>query len=214
MTKTDDIIETLVGDLRPVPGHLLPRRFALAVVSTLTLSLLLMVTLGGLRADLPTAAVLPVFWIKFAYNALIALAALAALYRIARPDGSPGAVFRQVGVVLTAMSVISLFQFALTPADGHRGLILGHSAVRCPFLIVAYAMPILAGLVWMLRIAAPTDLGLAGLLAGLSAGAAGAWVYSWFCTENGMPFVLIWYTLGILVTGLLGRLLGPRLLRW
>jgi hypothetical protein len=29
-----------------------------------------------------------------------------------------------------------------------------------------------------------------------------------------MPFVLIWYSLGILLTGILGSLLGPRLLRW
>ena len=66
----------------------------------------------------------------------------------------------------------------------------------------------------MLRGAAPMNLRLTGLVAGIAAGAAGAWVYSWFCTENGMPLVLIWYSLGILLTGALGFFAGPRLLRW
>ncbi|TCM77028.1 uncharacterized protein DUF1109 [Rhizobium sp. BK068] len=58
------------------------------------------------------------------------------------------------------------------------------------------------------------NLRLTGCVAGIAAGAAGAWVHSWFCTENGMPFALIWYSLGILLSGALGFLAGPPLLRW
>jgi hypothetical protein len=66
----------------------------------------------------------------------------------------------------------------------------------------------------VLRGGAPSNLGVTGFIAGIAAGASGAWVYSWFCTENGLPFVTLWYSLGILLTGAIGALLGPRLLRW
>ena len=65
-----------------------------------------------------------------------------------------------------------------------------------------------------LRGLAPTQLRLAGLAAGLLAGGVGAIGYALSCTEVGLPFVATWYSLGIALTGALGALLGPRLLRW
>ncbi|MFO1333443.1 MAG: NrsF family protein, partial [Rubrivivax sp.] len=54
----------------------------------------------------------------------------------------------------------------------------------------------------------------AGFAAGLLAGAIGALAYALACTEMAMSFVAAWYTLGILMVGALGALLGPRVLRW
>jgi hypothetical protein len=34
------------------------------------------------------------------------------------------------------------------------------------------------------------------------------------CSELGLSFVALWYTLGIAMVALLGALLGPRVLRW
>jgi hypothetical protein len=67
---------------------------------------------------------------------------------------------------------------------------------------------------WALRQLAPTRLTLAGALAGLFAGGAGAFVYAFHCPETAAPFVALWYSAGILLTAGLGALLGPRLLRW
>jgi len=214
VTKTDDIIESLVGDLKPVPRNALWRRFALGLVPALGLALLLMLAILGLRVDMPDVLMLPVFWIKSAYNALIAVAALLAVFRLSRPDGSEGRFFGLLALVFAAMTAIAAIQLMMAPAGSSRVLILGSSALHCPLLIFGFAMPVYAGVVWALRRAAPSDLRLTGFVAGIAAGAAGAWVYSWFCTENGMPFVLIWYSLGILLTGALGVLAGPRLLRW
>jgi hypothetical protein len=52
------------------------------------------------------------------------------------------------------------------------------------------------------------------MAAGLFAGATGAWIYSFSCNERSLVFVAIWYTLGIMLSGLLGALAGPRVLRW
>ncbi|MBB4172066.1 hypothetical protein FHX09_005965 [Rhizobium sp. BK538] len=53
--------------------------------------LLLMLTVLGLRIDMPDVAMLPVFWIKSSYHALIALAAFLAVYRLSPPDGTEDA---------------------------------------------------------------------------------------------------------------------------
>ncbi|MDC9812103.1 MULTISPECIES: NrsF family protein [Rhizobium] len=214
MTKTDDIIESLVSDLKPVPRHALWRRFALGLLPALGLSLLLMLAILGLRVDMPDVLMLPVFWIKSAYNAVIAVAALFAVFRLSRPDGSEGRFFGWLTSIFAAMTAVAAIQLMMAPVGSYRVLILGSSALHCPLLIIAFALPVYAGVVWALRRAAPSNLRRTGLVAGIAAGAAGAWVYSWFCTENGMLFVLIWYSLGILLTGALGAFTGPRLLRW
>jgi hypothetical protein len=212
--KTDDIIDSLVGDLKPVPRHALARRFVAGVLPALAVSLVLMLAILGLRIDMAEALMLPVFWIKSAYNVLLAIAAFLAAYHLARPDGSRGRFFQFAAAIVAIMAVVAAGQLMMSPAETYRSLIIGSSALHCPLLIFLFALPVLAGNVWVLRRGAPTDLRLTGFIAGIAAGAAGAWVYSWFCTENGMPFVLIWYSLGILLTGILGSLLGPRLLRW
>lgn len=214
MRKSDDIIESLAKDLKPVPRHALERDLVLGILSALAVSLVLMLTVAGLRPDLSHALSLPAFWIKSAYNAIIAVAAFLAVRHLARPDGFEGGFFPTAATIFTAMAAIAVIQLAMSPVETYPVLIFGSSALHCPLLIFAFALPVLAGNVWILRRAAPTDLRLTGFIAGIAAGAAGAWVYSWFCTENGMPFVLIWYSLGILLTGCVGAFLGPRLLRW
>jgi len=93
-------------------------------------------------------------------------------------------------------------------------LVLGHSSRVCAYLVTVTALPTLAAIFWALRQLAPTRLALAGAGAGLFAGAVGAFVYSFHCTEGAAPFIAIWYTLGIAVVTALGAALGPRLLRW
>lgn len=214
MRKTDDIIDSLVGDLKPVPRHSLEKRFAIGILPALAVSLVLMLAVLGPRIDMAEALMLPVFWIKSAYNALLAIAALLTAYHLARPDGSRGRFFQVAAAIVATMAVIAMIQLMVSPVETYRKLIIGSSALHCPLLIFLFALPVFAGNVWVLRSGAPTALRLTGFIAGIAAGAAGAWVYSWFCTENGMPFVLIWYSLGILLVGILGSLLGPRLLRW
>ncbi|WP_037085292.1 NrsF family protein [Neorhizobium vignae] len=214
MRKTDDIIDSLVGDLKPVPRHALGKRFAIGILPALAVSLVLMLAVLGPRIDMAEALMLPVFWIKSAYNALLAIAALLTAYHLARPDGSRGRFFQVAAAIVATMAVIAMIQLMVSPVETYRKLIIGSSALHCPLLIFLFALPVFAGNVWVLRSGAPTALRLTGFIAGIAAGAAGAWVYSWFCTENGMPFVLIWYSLGILLVGILGSLLGPRLLRW
>lgn len=214
MRNTDDIIDQLAGDLKPVPAFALERRLALAAVPAIFVSLLLMLFILGLRGDMDAALTEVGFWIKSAYNALLAIIAFVAVRRLARPDGESGWLFAWLAVIFVAMAAIALVQLGFALPGNYGALIMGSSALHCPFLIVAFGLPIFLANFSVLKRSAPADPALAGFVAGIAAGAAGAWVYSWFCTENGMAFVLIWYSLGILLTGSIGAFAGSRLLRW
>ena len=215
MKKTDDLIESLTRDLKPVSAHALERRLMFAALPALCVSLLLLFMFFSLRGDMAEMWAEPVFWVKSAYNALLSIIAFAALVRLARPDGERGSFFALVALTFITMAVIALVQLGFAVPDTYSVLILGSSALHCPVLIVAFSLPVfLANLAALKRTAAPASPRLAGFVAGIAAGASGAWLYSWFCAENGMPFVLIWYSLGILLTGLIGAFSGHRLLRW
>lgn len=95
-----------------------------------------------------------------------------------------------------------------------RSAWLGHSALLCPAAVLGLGLPALAGLMWALRGLAPTRPAAAGAAAGLLAGALGALGYALACTELGLAFVALWYSLGVALSAALGALLGPRLLRW
>jgi len=78
----------------------------------------------------------------------------------------------------------------------------------------AYWPPLAPGWWRVWRALAPTRLRLAGFAAGLLAGAIGAAGYALSCTEESTAFIAVWYSAGIVLTGLLGGALGGRLLRW
>ena len=214
MTQTDDLIDSLTKDLRPVPRHAFVRLLIVAIVPGLIVSGLVLLFGFGLRRDILHAFAMPVFWAKSVYPALLAISGFYALSRLARPDGSAGHSGWVAAMVFSLMLGLAWLQLAASAPEDHRALILGRSALFCPWLVLIFASPVLAGNVWFLRRMAPTRPMLAGFVAGLAAGAAGAWVYSWFCNENGLAFVAIWYTLGIVLTGLVGAGLGRRLPRW
>ena len=127
------------------------------------------------------------------------------------------AVAQMMRVALAAIAIIAivaLAQLAQSPMAEYPRLIFGFSALICPFLIALFGLPAFFANLWFLRRAAPMNPGLGGFVAGACAGATGGWVYSWACVENGMPFIAIWYTLGILLSGGLGSLVGRFGLRW
>src|SRR5262249_21030662 len=138
---------------------------------------------------------------------------LAVVERAGRPGADMARPALLLALPLLAILLLSALQMSAPQADMPK-LVLGHSSRVCAGLVTLTALPILAATFWALRKLAPTRLTLAGAGAGLFAGAAGAFVYSFHCTEGAAPFIAIWYTLGIGVTTALGASLGRYLLRW
>jgi len=211
--RTDDLIATLSGELEPVKAGAVMRTLLAAIALGLAGSALVMLLALGLRHDLVAALSSFGLWLKLAYT--FAIAAFG--FWLVERAGRPGAPFT-LGLRLLALPVLVIALVAaaqlLTPGADMPDLVMGHSARVCPFLVVMVSLPMLIASFWGLRRLAPTRLTLAGALAGLFAGGAGAFVYAFHCPETAAPFVALWYSAGILLTAGIGALMGPRLLRW
>ncbi len=212
--RTDDLATMLATGAGVEQPNQPVRRYATAVGLGALGSALLMATLLGLRPDLAAAALLPMFWVKLAFVASLAMASLLAALRLSRP----GLRLGWVPSALTApvMAIWLLASVVLTRADGAERvrLFFGDTWSSCPFLVAMLSAPVFVAVVWAMKGLAPTRLRLAGAAAGLLSGAVGALVYCLHCPELGAPFIGFWYLLGMLIPTALGALLGPRLLRW
>lgn len=209
-----DPIDDLVGALEPVrpvrPASLALRFvFPALLVSAAGLAILI-----GMRPDMPAALVLPSFWIKLIAMTAIAAAGWFALSAASRPGRSPAPGLIAAGALVILLLFAGLANLAFAGPGNRMDLLMGHSIQRCLPFVVLTALPVFAGSLLVLRRMAPTRLHLAGLAAGLFAGAAGAAVYSLSCNEASLTFLAVWYQLALLIVAGLGALAGPRLLRW
>jgi len=211
--KTDELIAQLAGGLEPVKRGQVARLLLGAAALGVVGSVVVMLSMMGLRHDFARAIVSFGMWTKLVYTFAIAVFAFWLVERMGRPGAEMTRPLRMLALPLLAILLLAALQMSAPQADMPK-LVLGHSSRVCAFLVTVTALPTLAATFWALRKLAPTRLTLAGAGAGLFAGAVGAFVYSFHCTEGTAPFIAIWYSLGIVVVTLIGALLGPKLLRW
>ena len=157
---------------------------------------------------------LPMFWVREIYCIALAFAGFFTVVRLARPGARLGWVPLGIIVPVLVMWISAALALQSTPQQAHPRMVLGNSALICPFLITLSAVPVFAAYLWILRSFAPTRLRLAGAAAGFAAGSIGAFLYSVHCAELAAPFIGIWYLLGMLIPTTIGALCGPRFLRW
>lgn len=212
--NTDQLIDRLSGDVAPVRRHAIGRRLAIGVIVGAVVSFGIIMATIGTRPDLGLAMRGFNFWMKWAYTLSLSAIAIYATARLARPD--PGSLrwLWLIAIPVTLLAGVGVLELMRTPPGEWLSMWLGHSWKKCPWFVLALAMPIFIGLLWSFRRLAPTRLRAAGAAAGLAAGAFAATVYCLHCPEVSAIFVLTWYTLGILLAASVGALLGPRLLRW
>lgn len=210
--KTEELIELLARGAGAAPRHVVARRLGWAVLVGLAAGVAMAF---GWPGFIPVELyAYPAPWFKLAYAAALAAATVWLTSRLARPGARHGAAaLASMGVVCAALA-LGLAAWHATPPEARMRGLLGHSWWDCPFFVLTLSLPTLAALLWALRGLAPTQPRAAGFAAGLLAGAVGATAYALACTELAVSFVAAWYTLGMVLTGLLGALLGPRVLRW
>lgn len=212
--NTDDLILRLSQDVPPVGRRTVGWRLGLGIALGGLASTVLVALFLGIRPDLGLAMRGATFWVKWVYTFSLAIAAIAMVVQLARPDSAHVRWAWLLAVPVTLLVILGLAELARTPPGEWLAMWLGQSWMICPWLVLTLAMPIFAGLLWSFRRLAPTRLRAAGAAAGLAAGAFAATIYCIHCPEVSAIFVLTWYSLGILLAAALGALLGPRLLRW
>ncbi len=215
MITTPQLIDSLAGGLRAAPQGFVVRRLALGLCLGAAIALAATLYAWGVRPDIAVAVLSSSFWLKLAYSGGLALLGFAAVLRLSRPDGHVAPmIWIGLALVILVMAGLAAVELWRAPASAYRHLVMGSTAAACPWLIALLAVPIMGITFWMLRTMAPTQLTLAGAVAGLTAGASAALVYAFSCDESALPFVLIWYGLGIALPTLAGAMLGRLALRW
>lgn len=208
------LIQALCEDLTPVapvPSVQVIARGALIGGGAALLALL---TIWGVQPGIDHGRALAAFLFKAGTMITVAAIALRALAALARPGSSPIALLPGLGAVLAALTIVALGQMLVAHQAGAESMLFGQSWQSCPWRIAALSVPLLAGILGVLRQQAPIDLQRAGATAGLLSGSMAAAIYALACTEQSAAFVLCWYGLGIGISTLAGMLAGPRLLRW
>jgi hypothetical protein len=210
--KTEDLIELLVQQAEPVAPGMALRTLAMGLGAGTAVSVFAMLCGLGLRIDLAPAMLTGAYWVKIVYTLLFAALSFQVIEGLARPG-----VRRRIAstaIPFLGMALLAMGAWQTAPLAERDLLLYGRSSVVCPWLIAALSVPILTGVFWALRSLAPTAPVRAGAVAGLLAGAVAAFIYAFHCNETALPFVAVWYTLGIISVGALGAALGRWALRW
>lgn len=210
--KTEDFIRVLAAD-RAVgarPGV----AFALAVAAGLAIGLAVFMGTLGVRADIASAMQTVRFPFKFVVTLTLFAAGLQLASALARPGGNVARAARALVVPALLIGGALLIELVVVPADAWGARMVGTNARVCFLAIPLIGLGPLAAFLWALRSGAPTKPARAGAAAGLVAAGLAATLYAAHCTDDSPLFMIVWYSLAILVVVAAGALLGPRLLRW
>jgi hypothetical protein len=212
--KTDELVTMLATHAGSVDPSATAHRYATALGWGAFGATLLMAILLGVRPDIEEAAWLPMFWIKLAFPASVAVGSLFAVLRLSRPGARLGRVPGALLAPVLAMWLLAAYVLLAAPPPERAALVMGSTWKYCLVDIPKLSLPVLVATLWAMKGLAPTRLALAGAAAGLLAGAIGALVYALHCPEMEAPFLGAWYVAGMLIPAAAGALLGPLVLRW
>ena len=212
--QTHELIEALAADTGQVPAGSLERRLGLTTLAGAAMALALVLTWLGVRPDLGLAVQGGFFWIKALYTAALGLAGLWATARLAQPGVSARSAFLIAFAVVAAFVILGLVQVLPMDSQARMAALRGVSWQVCSRNIVILAAPMLGVSLWALRWMAPTRPALAGFAAGVFSGGIAATVYGLHCPEATFTFVGLWYTLGVVASGLIGAAAGRFVLKW
>lgn len=210
--KTDTLIDLLAREAGPAPQGLVAKRLSVVAVLGLPISAAVAIMLFGLLPPAMFATSVP--WMKIGYALGVGLSAAWLTTRLAKPGAPFENAQRLTMAVLATMLALGFISILNTPAEARWSDVLGASWWLCPIRVVALSLPALGAAIWALRGLAPTRPLMAGMAAGWMAGAMGALGYALSCPESSLPFVALWYTLGMALSAAVGAWLGARFLRW
>ncbi|MEM5370409.1 DUF1109 domain-containing protein [Paraburkholderia azotifigens] len=212
--KTDDLIGLLSNQVTRIDRGVVARRFIKALVLGGLGSLILMSVVFGVRHDLASVARTTIFWAKMAYPLAIAVGAMLAVMRLGRPGARAGYSWALIALPFVAVWAASMVVLDGTAPAGRWAVVLGQTWRTCPFNIMLLSLPTFPAVFWAVKSLAPTQLRLAGAVAGLLASSTATIVYCLHCPEMSPAFWSVWYAIGMLVPAGIGAWLGPKLLRW
>jgi len=211
--RTEDLVEQLSAKARPVGVDRRPRMLGMALAAGAVISMVILVAWLGLR-PLDAAVAQSAFWMKASYSLALALSGGLIVWRLAAPTGRVGRAPYVLAAAMIMVGVLAMTQLMRADGEPMGPMVFGHTWKWCAFRIVTLSLPLTLAFSLALRRLAPTRLTLAGAAVGVLAGGLAAAIYGLYCEETSAVFLAIWYSLGVAASGLVGALVGPRLMRW
>jgi hypothetical protein len=212
--RTENLTAILAANLEPADSRRTMRRYVLGMTAGALAALILTGGVLHVNPALPHEVFQPAFWVRELYCASLAVLAVLAVARLARPGARFGLLPAGIAAVVLVMWILAAATLSSAASQKRGHLLLGATFAACPFLIAFLSAPLFLSFLWILKDLAPTRLRWAGAGAGFAAGSIGALVYTLHCPELTTPFIGTWYLLGMLIPTTLGAWLGPPLLRW
>jgi hypothetical protein len=212
--KTEELVTMLAKGSGAVDATPIAVRYTVAILAGGMGAIALMSTVLGMRHDIGDAIRQPMFALKIAYVVALAAAGVFASVRLSRPGARRDGAWVAIAVPIVVIWAVALAEWSSATPEGRYALLFGSTWRSCPWLIAMLAIPLFVAMLWAMAGLAPTDLRLAGAVAGFASGALATVVYSAHCPELAAPFLGVWYIAGIAVPTVVGSLLGPRFLRW
>jgi hypothetical protein len=217
MKMTNFDVSSLVDDLSPVRVVRRRDNLLLTTGATLLASLAIVMTYG-IRGDLLVGDPHPIVMIRAGLLLLLGLAASLAISAAARPSvGKPqnGWMWALAAAAVLPIAALGKFLFllgsgqplAMFTADFEYGL-------RCLGLSLGSAMWIGGLISWWLKRGAPISLNRAGWLVGIAAGSLGTFSFNIYCNSISLYYIGLWYSLAVLISAVVGRLIVPHIIRW
>lgn len=213
MARTPNpLIDRLADDLEPV--RVMKTRDGLLLVALAVLATVLLVMwFHGLWMTGLTGGGAPIYYIANGLILLVGLASTTSVIALARPhvgsqhDG-PRWAMAMLGVIpLVAIVTLSLKAQLGTEVSDPIGL-------KCfTNSILASGLTLVALVLWLRR-GAPVSLQTAGLQTGVAAGALGSVAYGLTCPLDTLGHIGIFHIAPIALSGLVGRFVVPKLVRW
>ncbi|WP_017664199.1 NrsF family protein [Porphyrobacter sp. AAP82] len=211
--RSDALIAELVDGLEPVR----PLHFAEGVALALgaaAVTAVAVVAAFGLRAEWLAGHLDPMQLVSTLLFLGLALAASVAVVVMSRPQvGSDHSGWRWAAAMAGLLPLAGVIVALARGASGLSPELMRHGA-ECLAGGSAASLLVFALLTAWLRRGAPTAPERAGLVAGVAAGAFGIFAASLHCGDNDIVHIGLWHSAVVAVTGLAGRALVPRLIRW
>jgi hypothetical protein len=211
--KTEELIDSLVVELRPTSPLHIANRIAIGVGAGAVISVLLLFQLLGARPDLAMVMGSTAYWSKVAFTMSMAGASLVIISRLARPEADSRDLWI-LAVPLLLYLPLGILELIKTDRADWGPMLFGHGWRHCTWMVLGLSIPVFIGLLWSFRQFAPTRIHLAGAVAGICSGAVASVVYCLHCPTDAAVFALTWYTLAFGLAGLAGAAIGRRLLHW
>lgn len=213
--KTDDLINQLGTQAKPVKPLRSPLMRTMIWLFVLSICMVTGIVMTGLRHDFMDMLMHPIFILEMVSLLIAGICAVIATFQLSVPCEKVSPVtWALLGISSTLLLTRMAICFIYATPEGFDTYF--NSAVGLPIILEALAMSLIPAIIlfWLIKKGAPVRSGLtavAGLLTLASFAAMGC---RSICPMNDPAYIVVWQGLPFMVLIILGLFIGRSALRW